>query len=335
MKEFEKRVFNVIKDFDLITNGDRIVVGFSAGPDSTALINTLYTINQETSLHFELIACHVNHGIRENAKLDEEYAIDYCNKRNIKLEVLHVDVPKKAKEMKRGLEDTGRILRYDFFKEIANKYNTNKIAIAHNKKDKAETIIMNALRGCGLTGLRGIEEKQIQNGFIYIRPIIEESREEIEKYLKEENIIPRIDESNFDNTYTRNNIRNVVIPYVEKEFNPSFVDGIIRMSQIIKEDDEYIEKQVNEAFNSIILLSTENQIELDLKRFNKLDYAIEKRILLKSIELLFGTTQGIELVHVNDMVKLCNNNIGNKYLTPNKYTQIVIKNKKIIINRLK
>ena len=357
MNEFEKRVLSKIEQYGLISNGDKIVVGFSGGPDSTALIQCLYNINLKSDLHFEIIAAHINHGIRENAKLDEEFVNKYCIEHNIDLRVIHADVKKVSKELKRGLEETGRILRYESFVQIAKEINAKKIAIAHNQKDKIETIVMNALRGSGLSGLRGIEEIQEQDEYVYIRPLLHESRENIEEYLKDQNIVARIDESNFDNTFTRNKIRNIVIPYIEKEFNPNFISSIDRMSNIIKEEDEYLNNITESAFKEICLgynLVQEeefnstlenlekdkngkhyNQVVLDLKKFNKEHLVIQKRIILKAIERLFGTTQGIEQIHVQDIVKLCNNNIGNKYLLPNKHTQIVIKNKKILINRLK
>jgi tRNA(Ile)-lysidine synthase len=217
--------------------------------------------------------------------------------------------------------------------------------------------MMNVMRGCGLSGLRGIEEIQDQNGYLYIRPLLQESRESIEQYLKDQKIKARIDESNFDNTYTRNKIRNVVLPYIEKEFNPNIITSVDRMSNIIKEEDEFLDNITQSVFLetciSYNLVAEEgfenvldklekdrkgkrfNQIILDLRKFNAQHPVIQKRLVLKAIQRLFGTTQGIEQVHVQDIVKLCNNNIGNKYLTPNKFTQIVIKNKKIYLNRLK
>ena len=273
------------------------------------------------------------------------------------LKIIHSKVPNLAKELKRGLEEVGRMVRYSSYIDVASENNTKVIAVAHNQKDKVETIIMNIMRGCGLSGLRGIEEIQDQNGYLYIRPLLQETRESIEQYLKDQNITARIDESNFDNNYTRNKIRNVVIPYIEKEFNPNFIISVDRMSNIIKEEDEFLDNITKSVYNEMCisynLVAEEgfenvldnlekdrkgkryNQIILDLRKFNAQHYIIQKRIVLKTIQRLFGTTQGIEQIHVQDIVKLCNNNIGNKYLLPNKHTQVVIKNKKILINRLK
>ena len=116
----------------------------------------------------------------------------------------NVDVKQVANEQKRGLEETGRIVRYDFFNEVLASHNGNKIAIAHNKKDSVETMLMNLFRGSGLGGLKGIQPKD----GVYIRPLVNENRADIEEYLANEGIVARIDESNSDNTYTRNRIFN-------------------------------------------------------------------------------------------------------------------------------
>ena len=151
-----------------------------------------------------MVVAHINHGLRENAKIDEQYVFEFCNRINIRCFILHADIKKGAEIQKRGLEETGRIIRYKFFDEIQSKTNSNKIAIAHNSNDNVETIIMNIVRGSGLGGLKGIEAI---NGK-YIRPLIETSRDDIESYCEEKKLNPRYDESNDDNVYTRNKIRN-------------------------------------------------------------------------------------------------------------------------------
>ena len=285
-------------------------------------------------MDFNMVVCHINHGIRENAKLDEEYVKDFCEKLKIPFYVLHANVLEEAKKQKRGVEETGRNIRYSFFEEILEKTNSNKIAIAHNNNDHAETVIMNIMRGSGTSGLKGIEAC---NGK-YIRPLIEISREEIEAFTEKYN--PRHDESNDENEYTRNKVRNIVIPYIKKEFNPNIVETITRLSAISKEETEYLDKITEEEYKKIseaMVYNEENKptIILDLKSFNLEDIVIRKRLILYSIKKIFGSTKGIEKIHIDDIIKLCSNNIGNKYLTPNKKTKIVIKNKKIYIMSVK
>ena len=152
-----------------------------------------------------------------------------------------------ANNNKIGTEEAGRKIRYEFFEQIGIKTNAQKIAIAHNKNDNVETIIMNALRGASISGLKGI---QPSNGKI-IRPLIECSRDEIEEFCREFNLNPKIDKTNFENIYTRNKIRNIVIPYIKKEFNSNIIETLNRLSYTVRKEDSFIEKIVIEEFNKL------------------------------------------------------------------------------------
>ncbi len=322
------KVLETIKRYNLIENGDRLILGVSGGPDSIAMLNILNDIRNDKKLHieFDIIVAHVNHLIREEAKDDERFVKDFCKRINVPFYSKSIDVQKVANNNKIGTEEAGRNARYDFFDEVLAKTNSNKIAIAHNKNDKVETMIMNILRGSGTTGLRGIEP--IKNNK-YIRPLIECERSEIEEYCAQNNIEPRIDRTNFENIYTRNKIRNVVIPYIKNEFNPNIIKTMDRLSELVKEEDEYLENTVKSKYKELILEEKEKEYIMDLKEFNKLEKVIKSRLLLYTISRLLGTTKGIEKIHIEDIIKLCEKNIGDKYLTPNKNIKVLVKNHKI------
>ena len=329
--DFKERIINTIKSNNLIESGDKVVLGVSGGPDSISMLNVLYSIKQEKQLgDFEIVVAHINHGLRENAKIDEAFVKEYCDRRMIECKVLHADIRKEAQDMKRGLEDTGRIIRYKFFDDVAKETGANKISIAHNSNDRVETIIMNIMRGTGLEGLKGIE---VKNGNI-IRPLLFCSREEIEKYCETEELNPRYDESNNENEYTRNKIRNIVVPFVKKEFNPNIEESIIRLSDIATESIEWIDEETNKDYEEIVIKKSNMDIVLNRKKFNSKNKMLQKKIILRAIKDLFGTTQGIEKIHVDDIIKLCNNNIGNKYLTPNKNTKVELVDKQIKVSRI-
>ena len=264
----EDRILQTINKYNLIEFGDKIVLGVSGGPDSVCMLMVLNKLKEK--LGFDIVVGHVNHGLRENAKLDEKYVLELTQKLGIKCFVCHANIEEEAKKQKRGIEETGRIIRYNFFEEILKQENANKIAIAHNSNDNVETIIMNIMRGSGTSGLKGIEPK---NG-IYIRPLIEIKRDDIEEYTKE--FHPRHDESNDENEYTRNKIRNIVIPYIKSEFNPNILDTITRLSSISKEEGEYLELKTKEAYQRMLIEENE-QIILDLKKFNSEELVIRKR----------------------------------------------------------
>ena len=315
-------VLNTIKKYNLIQNGDKIVLGVSGGPDSISMLDILNDIKKEKIYDFEIVVAHINHQIREEANDDEKYVQEYCEKNQIKCYIKRIDVVQYANNNKMGLEESGRKLRYEFFDEVLKKENANKIGIAHNKNDKIETMIMNAIRGTGVAGLKGIEAVRDNK---YIRPIIECERVQIENYCKEKELNPRIDKTNFINDCTRNKIRNIVVPYLKNEFNPNIIETMNRLSEVMRETEAYLEKQTLKIYNEIKI---ENNI-LDLKKFNMQETLIKKRIILYTINKTLGNSLNIEKVNIEDIIKLCENNVGNKYLTPNKNIKIMINKGKI------
>lgn len=327
----QEKVLKTICKYRLIENGDKLVLGVSGGPDSISMLNILNDIknDKKINLEFQIVVAHINHMIRKEAKEDEEFVRKFCMEKNIEFYSKSIDVKKLANTNKIGTEEAGRNVRYEFFNSVLKETGANKIAIAHNKNDNAETIIMNIMRGSGILGLKGIEAKR----GIYIRPLIECEREEIENYCEEKKLNPRIDKTNFENEYTRNKIRNIIIPYIKKEFNPNIINTLERLSNLVKEEEEYIEKQVIDKYNGLLIKEEEKEIILDLKSFNNQEKVIKSRLVLYTITRLFGTSNGIEKVHIEDIIKLCSNNIGNKYLTPNKKIKVLVKTNKIYFQK--
>lgn len=324
----EDKVLNTIKRYEQIKSGDTIVVGVSGGPDSICLLNVLKNLQNE--LKINIVVAHINHMIRKEADSETEFVQDFCKQRDIKCFVKKADVLQIAKEKKLGTEEVGRKIRYDFFEEVKNIVGGNKIATAHNANDNAETVLMNFLRGSGSTGLKGIEP--IRDNKL-IRPIIECTRQEIEQYCNEKGLNPKYDKTNQENIYTRNKIRNMLIPYIQENFNPNIIETINRMSNLIATDEMYFKSIVKQSYKETFISRTEKEIILDLKKFNVLEKVIKSRLIIYTINELLGTTNGIEKIHIEDVIKLCKNNIGNKYLTPNKNIKIMIKNKKIFFTR--
>lgn len=335
----EQKVLKTIQKYELIESGNTIVIGVSGGPDSMALLNILIFLKQNKKIDFNIVVAHINHGIREEAKEETKYVENFCKKSNIPCYIKVENVEELARKQKIGTEEAGRKLRYSFFEEIAKKVNASKIVTAHNANDNAETILMNILRGTGSTGLKGIEIKRENR---YIRPLLEITRKEIEEYCKKKKLNPKEDKTNKQNIYTRNKIRNQLIPYIEREFNPNIIISLNRLSNLAKEENEYLEKQVKNIYEEIIIkeyvgnskLEGKNTIILDLKKFNKKEVVIKNRLIRYTISILMGTSQNIEKIHITDIVKLCKNNIGNKFLIPNKKVKILVNKGKIFFIKL-
>lgn len=322
----EEKVLKTIQKYKLIESGDKIIVAVSGGPDSMCLLDVLRKLKEK--LKIEIVVVHVNHSIREEADSETLYIKEYCEKHNIEIYIKKENVLELAKKDKIGLEEEGRKVRYNFFDEVLEKTKSNKIAIAHNMNDKAETVLMNIIRGSGALGLKGIEPKRDNK---YIRPLIETERYEIEEYCKNNMLNPKHDKSNDDNTYTRNRVRNVLIPFLKENFNPNIIKGINKLSIIMTEEQNYLEKIVNNIYNDVKIQEKEKSIILDLKKFNSEDIFIRKKLLLFAINKLFNSTKNIEKIHIDDIIRLCERNIGNKYLTPNKNIKVYINKGKIYL----
>lgn len=305
----------------------------SGGPDSICLLDVLNKIRQvlETSNiaqipNFTIEVAHVNHQIRQEANDDEKYVENYCKKNNINFHAKRIDVEKFANNNKIGTEEAGRKLRYEFFEEILQKTGANKIVTAHNKNDNAETVLMNILRGSGTRGLKGIEPIRDNK---FIRPLIQTKREDIEAYCEREKLEPRIDKTNKENVYTRNKIRNLLIPYIQQEFNPNIIDTINRLSQISKQENAYLDKKTINAYEETKIQQTKTQVIINQEKFQALEHVIKSRLIPYIINDILKIEYNVQKIHIEDIIKLCNSNIGNKYLVPNKKIKILVKKHQI------
>ena len=348
LDKLEQNFLDTIKENNLISKGDVIVVGVSGGPDSITLLTCLN--KYKDYFEIKLICAHINHLIRKDSTEDEQYVENVCEKMGIKCYVKRAEVEKIAKEQKKGAEEVGRKIRYDFFDEIAKQENANKIAIAHNMNDNAETMLLNIIRGSGMQGLEGIQAEKYGK---FIRPLINCSREDIEEYCAKYNLQPRIDSTNKENIYRRNIIRNKLLPEI-KELNPNIVQSLSNLSKIVKVQNMHIKNEVENIYNKIAteVLDTDNlqnnsesslqktksrvgnetlgKIELDLPEFQKLDQSLKQNLIIYTINKVLGNARNIEKTNIDDIIKMCGRNIGNKYMYPNKNLKILIKNKKII-----
>ena len=351
--DLKQKVLSTIQKYNLIQKGDKIVIGVSGGPDSMCLLNCLFSLQKV--LGIELVVAHINHMLREEAEEETKYVQEFCDKIDVPCFVKYADVIKMSQEQKLGKEEMGRKVRYEFFEEVAKKVQANKIATAHNSNDNAETVLMNLLRGSGISGLKGIEikvnrkwereeetelkaknekTKEESKNIEYIRPILECDRTEIETYCEEKKLNPRIDKSNLENDYTRNKIRNQLIPYLQKDFNPNIIQGLNRLSELVGEEEEYFKEIILQTYETLKIGENEKEITLDLKKFNHLPKVIKSRVLLYTINKVIGTAQGIGKIHIEDCIKLCKSNIGNKYLTPNKNVKIFVKQGNIFVKKM-
>lgn len=232
------KVRETLFEYQMIAPNDTVIVGTSGGADSMCLLDILFSMKED--LKIEVQAVHINHLLRgEVAFSDEAFVAQWCKERDIKCHIFRVDIAKISRENGIGEEECGRKERYRIFNELSVGENI-KIATAHTLSDTAETVLFNLVRGTGSRGLCGIPPVR---GNI-IRPIIRCTRVETEEYCKQKGIDFRIDETNADETYSRNHIRAKIVPEMCL-LNKSFHDSIHRMTVQLSEQEEYLNQQAD------------------------------------------------------------------------------------------
>ncbi|WP_294985353.1 tRNA lysidine(34) synthetase TilS [uncultured Fenollaria sp.] len=294
---------NFIEENNLIEKGDSIVSAVSGGSDSVFMLEMLLAIKSDYELN--IIVCHVNHGLRgAEAQRDEDFVKKLAEKNGLIYEVEHIDMAGYAKEHSLTCEEAGRKLRYLFFEEIKEKYKADKVAIAHNENDVAETIFLNIFRG---TGLDGLESIPLRRDF-YIRPILCFEKSEILDFLKENNIHYVDDSTNFTNDYKRNMIRNEIIPFIKKNFNENIVSSMSRLASIAKENNLYLEDIINDKYIDIVKDNT-----IDREGFNELNHYEKTLVLRKFLRDNLNYLNNISKDNIEDMIKLISLDSGKKY----------------------
>lgn len=228
--------------FGLIPPGSGVLCALSGGADSMYLLCRL--LEGRDRYGWSVQAAHLNHGLRDTARRDEDFVRDWCRRQGVPLSVGRADTAAFAAREGLGVEEGGRELRYAFLEGVAEQEGLDLVATGHHAGDNAETVLMNLIRGCGLKGLTGIPERR---GDI-VRPMLAVTRSEIEAYLTEHSVPHVEDETNTDLTYTRNRVRRQLLPLLE-ELNPKAAAHIAAAAARLREDEEELERQAASLAN--------------------------------------------------------------------------------------
>ena len=313
----KKKVLDFIRKNKLVKKGNSVVLGVSGGADSICMLKILSDLQKR--LGISMYVLHINHQIRgEEADEDAAFVKKICTKFKVPHRIINVDVPALAEAEGLSVEEAGRYIRYDEFSKYAYEVGATKIAVAHNSNDNAETVLMNLARGTGIKGLGGIppkREMEDANGNIVevIRPILCLSRKEIEQYLKENEIEYRNDSTNDSTDYTRNKIRLEIMPILEN-INDNAMQNITNASNELADTSEYIEKDVDEAYDEYV--SEENgKLFLSDESF-AIDPIVLTGVIRKMIENTAGKLKDITRIHVGDVVSLSDKQVGKKVDLP-------------------
>ena len=294
-----KKVKAYMEEYQMVNENDTIVAGVSGGADSVCLFLLLEEYCKQKNA--KLVAVHLNHKIREEAWKDAEYVKELCEEFGVPLHLFEEDVEAYAKQNGIGTEEAGRIARYRFFEQVLTEYGGHgKIAVAHHKGDLAETVLFHLFRGSGISGLTGMMPVR---GNI-IRPLLNVTREEIEQFLLEKGRNWCIDSTNQENTYTRNKLRNVVLPYAEKEICPQASVHVANAAKELTQINELLDEMTAEALKETVVFESDDEAVVLTEPFLQKHEVIRKQIILRVLEYLTPARRDIGLVHVNDVLSL-------------------------------
>lgn len=305
-----KKIEDYIETHHMLDGVQNIVAGVSGGPDSMCMLHSLWLLREKYGYVLQVV--HIHHGIRgKDADEDMEHVEMYCKLWNLPFRAFRYDVPQMAKSQHLSDEEMGRKLRYETFAQVLEELGGGKIAVAHNSDDSSETFLLNLFRGTGIKGLSGIQPVRGE----VIRPVLSLTREEIMEYLKENRIDYRIDASNLGVDYTRNKIRNHLIPYVQEKINEKASEHIRQASENLHEISCYMERQADSVFASTVS-ATENRCEIALEAFRKEDRILQKMVIRKVLEHLAGKLKDISAVHIALVLDLMNGDTGRQMQLP-------------------
>lgn len=278
-----ERFENSLLSNRLIRPGDQVYVACSGGPDSVALFYLLNALAQKWKLRIGLL--HVNHGWRGRASVQDEKFVRRLSRK--------FKIPFKSKrtskgKIKNGLspEERARKARYAFFSGVAQSGRGLKIATAHTREDQAETVLMRVIQGTGLRGLSGIRSKRTLGKGMLVRPLLDFSKKELLRFLKENRIPYCHDATNFSTCFLRNRIRHKLLPVLEREFNPRVIQAIARIPQIVEEENQLLNEVQTAAWKRVVRSKRRNAVYLSRKIFLNLPPALQFRTLDRALRIL-------------------------------------------------
>lgn len=296
-------MFEKFIDDKLVCKDDRIAVGVSGGADSMLLLWSLLDKQKQVGFYLEVV--NVNHKLRgEDSDRDSLFVREFCKKRKIPSKIVEIDVKKLKNDKKMTLEESARVARYDIFKKVMKEDKLNKLFLAHHKNDQAETILMHIFRGSGVGGAVGIKNTET-----IIRPLLGLTKSEILKISKEYNIEFVEDKTNNDNDYSRNYVRNVVLPEIEKVY-PSAVKNIAEFGKKCEEIQSFIESLVDKNLLEI----KKDEAHLKQEIFEQKLFIVNEYLKLAFNHL--GVFSDIEAKHIKLICDLSSAGVNKEICLP-------------------
>ncbi|RDW16868.1 tRNA lysidine(34) synthetase TilS [Oceanobacillus chungangensis] len=282
----EQAVLKFIIKHQLMAENANVLVGVSGGPDSMALLHFLHSIRRKWNLN--LTAVSIDHQLRgEQSREDLEYVQAVCKKWGIPFIGATVDVQAYIKEHQVGTELAARELRYQVFHEQMDRLNADYLALGHHGDDQVETMLMRLTRTASSSMFNGMPFKRIFAKGMIIRPFLCITKKDIEVYCKANQIVPRIDPTNFDTIYTRNFFRKNLLPLI-KEKNNNIHITIQHLSETLKEDEEFLQTEARQMVKEVVEFNTiTRSASFQIESFRKHAHALQRRSFHLILDYLY------------------------------------------------
>jgi len=293
------QVLIYIQKNNMLREKENVLVGVSGGPDSIALLHILWVLKDK--LKISLHVAHLNHLLRgDDAAADALLVQKFAHDHNLPCTVESIDIRRLQKQTGLCLQEAAREARFSFFERLSRCYQINKVALGHHADDQAETILLNLLRGAGLDGLKGISPVR----GIYVRPLLEVRRHQIEDFCRGNSLPTRLDLSNLKPVYTRNRIRLTLLPLLEREYNPRLVNALVRLGNICREENDFLEQLALEAYRKIAEEKNEGEVILPKLPFLAQPLSVRRRLLRLAWRQISGETKELSYDHVERLLML-------------------------------
>ncbi|HEY88832.1 MAG TPA: tRNA lysidine(34) synthetase TilS [Thermoflexia bacterium] len=307
------QIKSYLKQHQLISPGETVVVGVSGGPDSVALLDILRRLAGRRRL--QLHVAHLHHGLRgADADADAQFVISLAEKWGLPYTVERVDLPAIARGERLALEEAARRVRYVFLARVAREQGARTIAVGHHAGDQAETILMHLLRGAGPAGLRGMlpatpladyrllpTTPPITPALRLIRPLLEITRAQVLAYCAERGLTYRVDRSNRDTSYFRNQLRHEVLPYLA-EINPQISARLCNLGAVLRADYEILERSAARAAERLLVTASAETIAFDLAQWREQPLAIRRALIRQAAYRLRRTLRDVNFVHIENAI---------------------------------
>ncbi len=268
---------DVVMRYVQTVSAKRVILAVSGGADSTTLLHVAHASG--ISAQTPIIVCHVNHGIRhEEADRDEQFVLQLAERYGLICRCLKVDVPKEQRLFGESVETVARNLRYKALEQLADEFERCLIITAHHEQDQVETVLDHLLRGTGVSGLRGMPESRGLGRHLLVRPLLRVSKQSIDEYVKEHHLTYVEDSTNLDITYKRNKIRLELLPYLRKDFNPQIDSALVRLAELARVDDEYMEHVAGDFFADNVTIEN-NHAKCPVISLIDLPTALQRRVI--------------------------------------------------------